>query len=477
MASCRTVNSTHSDGDSDSDWDDDDDFASKKITIKIKPIAQVTPSKISASVDELRATVGTWKSLANINLVKPNSRRHHQSTVQLSSKLPVAFAIQECLNGKLYKLMPPSNSSQTLMGNNNNNIMLSNGSNSSYNTNNTEISLIGHLKMAVPPKLATMEPGSVERFLEFELISSIPWDIVRLNENFMKEKNIEQNNNNNNNNRNSFMNPLKPVNLPFAASSASSSSSLSTLSSSPANLTKRFIIDMESIQAYVKLQYQKQPNSKYYLIPELLKYQIGSQNNQHNDQHQHQFTSFNLNDTLSSSMLTPVMSAVAAATNPHRLNSPINVLAHWLCDLTITKVRIDIQFIENIILDNSLCLFHDDIKNLKISLNVNGGVTSYQSKPEANWNALDSKLTWSFSNLNELISKATSNGMTSCLARLNLNDGPSMPSDVNIEFSIIDKTLTGTQIILNNETSNNYRIVKQKYEVRTGLFEFKSPCI
>jgi hypothetical protein len=71
------------DEDSDSDWDDDDsdddsddDFVYKKIkNIRIKPAAQVTPGKIGAPVDELKAVVSSWKSMGNINLVKPNSRR------------------------------------------------------------------------------------------------------------------------------------------------------------------------------------------------------------------------------------------------------------------------------------------------------------------------------------------------------------------------------------------------------------------
>lgn len=63
---------------SDSDWsdDDNDDFSFKKIKINIKPITQLTPDKQISSVDELKAVVGSWKQITNVNLVKPNSRRN-----------------------------------------------------------------------------------------------------------------------------------------------------------------------------------------------------------------------------------------------------------------------------------------------------------------------------------------------------------------------------------------------------------------
>ena len=216
------VVSRHSDGDdSDSDWDDDDDFA-RKINIQIKPIA---PVQISASVDELRATVGKWTSM--VNLVKPNSRRHQNSTQTNAinnnnnntnnvfgvlkpapsvpicitnsevlatdpivvaptppqptppsaiSKLPVAFAVQECLNVKM--------------------LMSSDGI--------CFTNLIGHIKMAVPRQFAesfalnngsldeaaTCKTGSDRDNLDIIVSCSRPWDTQNLNEDFLHEKHL-----------------------------------------------------------------------------------------------------------------------------------------------------------------------------------------------------------------------------------------------------------------------------------------------
>lgn len=442
--------SARSDTDSDSDWDDDDDFA-KKINIRIKPIAQVTPSKFSASVDELRASVGTWKSLANINLVKPNSRRHHQSTVQLQDvgaapptenngplysgiiepdtlldsqaplngflrsntspstilspglqsafqrvtinddrdtiKLPVALAVQECLNARFVE---------------------------SSNDTKDMIALIGRIKMATPLNIYDINSSQFDPPLEVTLVASLPWDRVELNTDFVTEQ-LD--------NEQFQMNP--------------------SLSSS--NSTKRLLIDMKAIQSYVRNKYQKQPDTKYFVLPELLRYTIRSQ-----DAHE---------------------LAANGAAPPSQLLSPLKASAHWLFDLDVTKVRVDLKILETTI--NGLGLTTDHLTSLKISLHVNGGVTSYQSKPDASWNPLDSKLTWSFSNLTELIQQSTLNGNTSCLARFNLNDGPSTPDEVSLQFSIVGKTISGAHIVL--DSTNNYRLATQKYEVRTGTFKCVPP--
>lgn len=455
-------NNVQSDGDSDSDWDDDDDFATKKINIKINPVAPITPSKISASVDELRATVGTWKSLANVNLIKPNSRRHHQSTVQLNNianhdhqanlmvsfgtsailpdnlvypneetsninhsnhdqryslhlngssssaailspglpsklnrilsnadkeisdgKLPVAFALQECLNASLLK---------SLEG---------------YGSAN----LIGRLKIAVPPQINEAE--LLDQDLEVTLVTSIPWDRVNLNRDYVREIDNQD------------------LSQPFVQNDS----------------TKRLLIDMKAIQAHTKKQYQRQPNFKYYLLPELLNYNIRSR-----DQHEP------ISDMSVSSLLRV---------------TPVHAVSHWLCDLNITKVRVNVQFFQDALSNHGMTT--DDIKNLKFRMCLSGGVVSYQSKPEANWNPLNSELTWSFTSLTELIQKSTLNGVTSCLARFDLNDGPSTPSDVSLQFSIADKTVSGSHLILNSTKS--YRLVKQKYNVKTGAFRCQPSCI
>lgn len=417
--------SADSDSDS-SDWDSDDDFTTRKISINIKPISQVNNQKISSSVDELRATVGTWKSLANINLVKPNSRRHHQSTVQLEnidttkspaseqskqhqqkqqqqqtnilspskgsqfsdvSRVPVAFAVQESLDSRL---MPASNNS-----------------NSEY--------LIGHIRMAVPPCLADPLSSFHQQDLEFSLESSIVPYKIQVNGNFVER-----------------------VNNPNTEMDMSNRSAES------------YRINMEAVREFARKRSRMESGSKYFLLPELLRYY-----------------------THSGPSIRPIAGNGSHHSHQSELDlqvNPINVVSHWLCDLNVTKVRIDISLIDNT--PNGFSpLTSDDIKNLKVSLQVNSDVNSHHSKPDANWNPLDSRLTWSFASLTNFIQSSGNDEINSCLARFNLNDGPSTPGSVNVQFSINDKTLTRTRVAVTSP--NSFCLAKQKYEVRSRLTEVR----
>lgn len=507
-------NDAHSDGDSDSDWDDDDDFGTRKINIKIKPIAQVTPSKISASVDELRATVGTWKSLANINLVKPNSRRHHQSTIQLNnvdkeprrpnSILSPQISANPMIIPDKMMFTPLAQNSNGLNFQNNgfnndrqqvhttdcdsiipngdnlrnpmlatnqpsvprdfgdyiglgsptfesdaNNLdiqlksssssMLSPGLFSAFkrvttsdntilpvafavqeclNVNsqinpsyNDSCSIIGSIKMAVPAVMFGIDASKLEDNLVFDLVTHARLNRIRLNTEFVSE--------------------------------ISDAARAHTMSD---DLVKRLSVDMKAVHSYVMKLNRNQSSPKYIVLPELLKYSIRSQDKKDELPHE----------------ISPLVA-----------RNPLQVVAHWLCDLDITKVRVDVELLSN--LDGGSFLTTDDVKNLKISMHVNGNVSSYQSKPDSNWNPLDAKLTWSFANLTELIQKSTQKGVTSCLARFNLIDGPSTPSDIMIQFSVTGKTISGSHIRVNNP--DKFRLATQKFEVRTGTFKCQPPCL
>lgn len=467
------LSGANSDGDSDSDWDDDDDFSSKKINIKIKPIAQVTPSKISASVDELRATVGTWKSLANINLVKPNSRRHHQSTLQLNNidgnERPISMLVPTA--APPVNLSEKFNISSESTGQDNNsknchqrysmmtdnistfsgiiknefvqNDILSNGDclkpsssdilNAGIHSYFNGTASSDNVSTKLPVAIAIQECLNAKFFRHCEdanqsyLIGrvkmAVPPKILDKKHSDLDQK-LEL----------TLMSSIPfdtiDINEEFVCKADN------TTDSGPPFLpssSRKIAIDMQAVQTFVKKQSLTQQDVRYHLLPTLLTYGIRSQDKNE---------------------------------KPTACMYPLKVVSHWLCDLDITKVRVDIQFIESALEEFGFTT--DDIRNLKINMQLDGGVISYQSKPNANWNPLESRLTWSFSNLTELIQKSTLNSVTSCLARFDLNDGPSAPSDVDLQFSIAGKTVSGSHVILN--TTNNYLIIKQKHEVRTGHF-------
>lgn len=490
----KSTDTNNSDADSDSDWDDDDDFV-KKINIKIKPVAQLTPSKISASVDELRATVGTWKSMANINLVKPNSRRsHHQSTLQLDKinslaqinqqyatnnydqtptipitaaaagittnttttippttstpiiqndslltdtlktnddfNLPVAFAIQECLNVRT--TMPSGGGGST--------------------------NLNGRVKMAVPKSITSMgyNLSKYGSELEVNIVHLKEWNTIRLNDQFVRELKPTDSEEQTNIDNYPKINGYNRLDDDWITKPTSINNNLSNNDNH--NYNTRLLIDMKAVYDYVMKLEQNQTQKSYYLIPELLNYTIRS----------HEPPS----DQILREPSVPEQSLAVA---------PINPMVHWLCDLNITKICIYLQFLHD---PSHSHLKPEHIKDIKLSMQVNGGVLLQQSKPEATWSPIDSRLTWSFSSLAELLTQSPDGRpqdeqqqqqLTTLMARFDLSDGPSTPSDVNIQFSLQDRTLSGTEIIL--ESEKNFRISRQKMEVKTGIFRCEPPCL
>lgn len=473
-SSARSQSNCDSD---DSDWDDDD-FSAQKFNIKIKPIAQVPPSKISASVDELRASIGTWKSMANINLAKSKPRRHHQSTVQLNNEgqqindlrptrsppPPIALLNQQVTQdgitlGKIDNILPtntmttlePKKSRSNVIGL----INISNGQDSNMNLlsescsvivpqpfSSSTSSIVHHVSdlnnssIQIPVAFVVQESLNVRSrvcpmgtsltyligrlklalpinslnsinsndYLVFSLITTIPWNKVDLNKLFVSDTD-------------------------------DASTEMRHFTSD--SLNKRLTINMNTIKAYAKSLDLTKHQKSYFITPELLKYTIRSQ------------------DTYDEITINP----------KHRLN-PVGASSHWLCGTDAIKIRINLRLIENALANQILS--HRDIKNLRISVWVNAKVISQVSKPEAEWIASESRLVWFFPNMETLRLASTINGVTSCLARLEITGGLSTPNDTVLHFSIAGKTLSGTRVIL--DEPDRFKMVKQKFDIKTGIF-------
>lgn len=460
----------------DSDWDDDD-FGTQKFNIKIKPVAQVSPSKISASVEELRASVGTWKSMANINLARPKSRRHHQSTVQLSNEdlnqndqlrpactpphpgthLNNQVDQNEVFLGNMQSIMPASS------------FMTLEPSRSSSNvltpiniTNKQEVHLDmqGSYSSVTPHPQSSIGLSVVPRHGSMSTSSQIPVAFV-----VQESLNVRSRISHEGTSLTYLIGRLKLA-LPINALENIKSSDdlvLSLITTVPwdrvdlnkqyttdtddvqdkirhftsESLNKRLSINMDSVKTYAQGLELQTHHKSYIVTPELLKYTIRSQ------------------DRYDDTMINP----------KHQLN-PVEATSHWLCGAEAIKIRIDLKLIENALANQTLS--HRDIRNLRISVCVNARVISQVSKPEADWIASESRLVWFFPTMETLHLASSMNGVTSCMARLEITGGLSEPSDIMLHFSIGGKTLSGTNVILDKST--NYRMVRQKFDVKTGLF-------
>lgn len=488
--------------DDDSDWDDDDDdFGTKKIQIRIKPAGQVNSNKITGSVDELRATVESWKSLANLNLTKPNSRRsYHQSTVQLNNMdkfldtqsildglieaatpapapapipipipnsnlplistnnnynnnhnnhnlitqnfqaipplenliiapkpieiLPVAFAIQECLDVK----METQNFSNFIINENENN----NNINFHNQSSNALTYLKGCIRMAVPPRILDMILNQSQDILMVSFKSDLLINRIWINNRFAQQNSNNKSSNNNHLMKNS--NHIKNTN-----NNHNHLSSISMINNNTDQCEIYLAINIDSIRSHFQNRYKEHSSAKYFILPELLRYEIESQK------------------------LTTTMQATSC-------HSPILGHCHWKSDLNnVTKVRIDIEILQENMMKCSLK--NDMIMDFKIILNLRGNMTTYQSKPETTiWDRKNSRLIWTFVNLSEFIDRTNMvNGSLSCVAQL---ESSIEVSDVAISFCIKGRTLSGANIVLDDPT--NFKLSMVKSEVRTGNFKFNT---
>lgn len=457
-------------GSDDSDWDDDDDdFRARKINIRIKPAGQVKDPKISSSVDELRATVDSWKSMANLNhLSKPTSRRsQYQSTAQLNQvdkfldcqsilddlmpacngltlnnhpfiehvqfqpqtnliprlesqignivteskpyeALPIAIAIQECLNVKL-------------TSNNNNNLQ----------DFHIATGLKGCVKMAVPPKMLYMILTNSQEKMLMSFNCNFAVNQIWVNESFARRSNNDEMNNQYSPLAAHFQKPNKIPDDQFALNNINNDNSIT------------LAIDTNSIKNYIVERYKNNTEAKYFVLPELFRYDISQQG-------------LTVDQTTS---ITPILG-----------------YSDWLHQANVTKVKIDIEILDQI-LYHQLFLSDHDVLDLKIVLNYKGTISDYRTKPDTLDIINPNKLVWTFSNLNEFMQKAESNPpYYSCIARLE-NHQSMVPGllvdDVELSFKIRNKNVTGTSIKIVNEIGN-FKLSLVKSEVRTGVFKIQS---
>lgn len=502
--------------DSDSDWDDDDDFGIKKINIKIKPIAQVTPSKISASVDELRATVETWKSMANINLVKPNSRRnHHLSTLQLDGTDKM-----DHLNNRR-SLLEPSISSTTLLSKD-----LTGVSGTLANSDVPVPSPVlrptgSQGSLHLPVKNSHFDDNSSPAH---ELFSSSNAD------QFFQSSNCFDSNSTNGQrlriqsindliqtNTCELINPdpnnclldqlskrsdISSTKLPVAVAiqesiSARMVAELGSQQSCPISIRLHGKLKMAVPKSFVSMALNHQQES---MILELLA--------------NHNFEKVNYNQSLCKEVLNEqdqrnkiilpeskkfrvdMKAVLEYARNPN--NQRLSSLSYLLLpdllsySIGIEKAKnstIEMNCINPLIVFQNLLCTHDNVIKFRLDLKINpesdlepeliqnvkirltfDNVKSCESKPMASWNTEESIMEWSFDSLAHLVnlSKAP-NDIGTCLARFHLDTKPLSFKDLDIRFNIPGRTLSGSKISLRN--LDHYHICKQKLETRVSSYK------
>ncbi|XP_067124641.1 F-BAR domain only protein 2 isoform X3 [Centruroides vittatus] len=104
------------------------------------------------------------------------------------------------------------------------------------------------------------------------------------------------------------------------------------------------------------------------------------------------------------------------------------------------------------------------ITNIHIIVPVDGGVTDMQSKPLGNWNNETSRASWK---IPELSNHSEEGGLGSLRARFDLSSGPSIPSILAAQFICQGTSLSGAEFEL---IGTGYRLSLVKKQVIAGKY-------
>ncbi|XP_055377702.1 F-BAR domain only protein 2 isoform X2 [Condylostylus longicornis] len=132
---------------------------------------------------------------------------------------------------------------------------------------------------------------------------------------------------------------------------------------------------------------------------------------------------------------------------------PFQLVSYWKCEPTHTALKIDYKYNSHAMASPSSLL------NLIISVPVDGDVKNVQSKPHSVWLGESNRLVWNFTDISQ---HSEGNGIGTLRARLEVRNGPSTPSTLTVQFNCEGTTLSGIEFEL---VGTGYRLslVKRRF--------------
>uniref|UniRef100_A0A667YPA5 SH3-containing GRB2-like protein 3-interacting protein 1 n=1 Tax=Myripristis murdjan TaxID=586833 RepID=A0A667YPA5_9TELE len=163
---------------------------------------------------------------------------------------------------------------------------------------------------------------------------------------------------------------------------------------------KDFWVNMPNLISHLKKVAEQKPQATYYNV-DMLKYQVSAQGHQ---------------------------------------STPLNLAVNWRCEPTSTDLRIDYKY------NGEAMSTPMALNNVQFLIPVDGGVSKLQAVlPPAAWNAEQQRILWKIPDISQ---KSENGGVGSLLARFQLNEGPSKPSPLAVQFTSEGSTLSGCDIEL-----------------------------
>ncbi|XP_011196952.1 F-BAR domain only protein 2 isoform X3 [Zeugodacus cucurbitae] len=177
--------------------------------------------------------------------------------------------------------------------------------------------------------------------------------------------------------------------------------------------------NMPALTALLRHQAEHNPNASYFNV-DILKYQVRSK--------------------------------------PGASSCPFQLVSYWKCETTFTALKIDYKY------NNHAMASASPLLNVTLSVPVNGLVRNVQSKPHSAWLGESNRLVWNFTDISQ---NSQDGGVGTLRARLELNDGPSIPALLTTQFNCEGTTLSGIEFELQG---SGYRLSLVKRRFVSGKY-------
>ncbi|XP_063697273.1 F-BAR domain only protein 2 isoform X4 [Culicoides brevitarsis] len=143
---------------------------------------------------------------------------------------------------------------------------------------------------------------------------------------------------------------------------------------------------------------------------------------------------------------------------PGATSCPFQLVSYWKCETTHTDLKIDYKYNSHAMASPSPLL------NVSINVPVDGGVKNVQSKPHSAWLGESNRLVWNFTDISQ---HSDNNGIDTLRARLEVANGPSNPAILSTQFNCEGTTLSGIEFEL---VGSGYRLSLVKRRFVSGKY-------
>ncbi|XP_051555291.1 SH3-containing GRB2-like protein 3-interacting protein 1 [Myxocyprinus asiaticus] len=187
----------------------------------------------------------------------------------------------------------------------------------------------------------------------------------------------------------------------------------------PTGDSKEFWVNMPNLMSHLKKVSEQRPQATYYNV-DMLKYQVSAEGIQ---------------------------------------STPLNLAVSWRGDASSTDLRIDYKY------NTEAMPTPTPLTNIQFMAAVDGGVNKLQAMlPPATWYPEMQKIAWK---IPELSQWSENGGVGALLARFQLAEGPSKPSQLAVQFTSEGSTLSGCDFQL---VGSGYRLSLIKKRFSAGKY-------